>query len=939
MHRIHICFIVLLGMTLSPACRRVKTEKARYEVPPGFTLEAAASPEMTGSLISMTFDSLGRPVVSKEQLHPTTLIDRDGDGVFETEKVFSDKITHAQGMWFDGRTLYAIGKDVKEGQAGLYRMEDKDGDDAADTFDLMSRFERTMGEHGPHAIRRAPDGSVMVMLGNHTGVFPEQIDPLSPLKNYNEAQLLERYWDARGHAKGILAPGGVLTRWEQGSNSFSLVFGGMRNAYDFAFNREAEIFTFDSDMEWDINLPWYRPVRTLHAIPGADFGWRSGSGKLPADFIDTLPPLFEAGRGSPVGVEFYHHTAYPASYFDAFFEGDWSRGRILISRPVRDGASYRLMSEPREFVHGEPLNVTDLEVGPDGFVYFTMGGRGTNGGLYRIRYTRGWWEKLFTRSPEKGILAVVRQPQPLSSWGHAALRKAKASMGTDWNRQLEELIKDPRALTGDRIQAALILQRLGPPPSAELIRFLAEDKDTDIRAVAIYLAGMRTSGEAKALAAGALKDASPFVRRRAAEALVRQGLSPEQPEFAAAGSLLALLDDPDRFVRYAGRVALERVARAKWREEALKLEGPNGSIEALVALTRTAQSDSDLQPVLDRELALLKSHARASSDEIRLLRAIELTAIAYKEGLPEGARKEIHSVLIHRFPSSQVRLNMEYARLLAYCGQPEAIGRILGAIREDEEDPQLQMHYVYCLRAMKKGWTTDQKRKLINWFPKAAKWRGGASFTGYINFMFDSSLQFFDEDEKKMAYARLPEFAPVKEGEQHDREGRPSVLARQKGVQAYSPQEIFEFQMFDPMTSKANPGNGQKVFQDQCASCHRHGGIGKDFGPDLTTLTSRFQKKDILEAILWPSKTISDQYQSWIVETRDGDAVNGLLVSEDDKKMLLKTGDQERPVEVLKSNVKGKRLSKISIMPENVLDGYSMQQISDLMAFLLSASK
>lgn len=141
------------------------------------------------------------------------------------------------------------------------------------------------------------------------------------------------------------------------------------------------------------------------------------------------------------------------------------------------------------------------------------------------------------------------------------------------------------------------------------------------------------------------------------------------------------------------------------------------------------------------------------------------------------------------------------------------------------------------------------------------------------------------------------------------------------------------------MTSKANPGNGQKVFQDQCASCHRHGGIGKDFGPDLTTLTSRFQKKDILEAILWPSKTISDQYQSWIVETRDGDAVNGLLVSEDDKKMLLKTGDQERPVEVLKSNVKGKRLSKISIMPENVLDGYSMQQISDLMAFLLSASK
>jgi putative heme-binding domain-containing protein len=939
MHRIYVCSVVLLGMSLSPACRRVKTEKARYQVPPGFTLEVAAKPEMTGSLIAMTFDSLGRPVVSKEQLHPTILIDKDGDGVFETEKVFSGKITHAQGMWFDGRTLYAIGKDVKEGQAGLYRMEDKDGDDAADTFDLVSKFERTMGEHGPHAIRRAPDGTVMVMLGNHTAVFPDQIDPLSPLKNYNEAQLLERYWDARGHAKGILAPGGVLTRWNQGPNTFALVFGGMRNSYDFTFNREAEIFAFDSDMEWDINLPWYRPVRTLHAIPGADFGWRSGSGKLPADFIDTLPPLFEAGRGSPVGVEFYHHTAYPQSYFDALLEGDWSRGRILISRPVRSGATYRLASEPQEFVHGEPLNVTDLEVGPDGFVYFTMGGRGTNGGLYRIRYTQGWWEKLFARSPEKGILAVVRQPQPLSSWGHAALLRAKASMGPEWGKQLEELAKDARAATDDRVQAALILQRLGPAPSEELLKRLAEDRDTSLRAVAVYLAGMQDSAGAKAVAAGGLKDSDPFVRRRAAEALVRQGLSPDKPEWAPVENLLALLDDPDRFVRYAGRIALERVARAKWQDAALKLDGSHGSVEALVALTRTAQSDSDLQPVLQRELTMLKAGASGAGQEMRLLRAVELTAIAYKEGLPEAARKEIHADLVNRFPAAGDRLNMELARLLAYCGRPEAIGKILGAIRDDEEHPEMQMHYVYCLRTIKNGWTKDQKLKLMNWFPKAAKWRGGASFTGYINFMFDSCLQFFDEDEKKMAYARVPEFAPLKEGEKNEREGRPSVFARQKGVQAYSPQEIFEYQMFDPMTSKAKPGEGQKVFQDQCASCHRHGSIGKDFGPDLTTLTSRFQKKDILEAILWPSKTISDQYQSWIVETRDGDAINGLLVSEDDKKMILKTGDQERPVEVLKANVKGKRLSKISIMPENVLDGYNMQQISDLMAFLLSASR
>ncbi|HUQ93936.1 MAG TPA: HEAT repeat domain-containing protein [Bryobacteraceae bacterium] len=927
MYRIHI---VLLALALA-GCQKVKTEKSRFETPAGFSVEVVAKPEQTGSLINLTFDSLGRPVVSKEKEHPTTLIDRDGDGYFETEKVFSDKVTHAQGMWFEGRTLYATAHDVAEKQAGLYRMEDTDGDDVADTFERVSTFQRTMGEHGPHAIRRAPDGEMEIMLGNHTFPPADKINALSPLRNYHEGNLLERYWDARGHAKGILAPGGVLTRWNKEAKDFTLIFGGMRNAYDFAYNRDGERFTFDSDMEWDINLPWYRPVRSLHGIPGGDYGWRSGSENMPNDFSDTLPPFHEAGRGSPVGIEFYHHNAYPQGYFDAFLEADWSRGRILISYPKRAGATYRLQSGAVEFVHGEPLNVTDLEVGPDGSVYFTLGGRGTAGGLYRIAYKPGFWDKLFRKGPEKGILRATRQPQPLSSWGHAALQQLKQSMGETWAKDLEELARNPRASTDDRVQAALVLQRLGPKPSGELLRHLAEDRDPSVRAVAVYLAGGADTEPHKAIAAGGLKDADPFVRRRAAEALVRQNWAPVE-------ALLPLFEERDQFVRYAARVALERAPRENWQDGALKFESPEGRIEGFLALSRTAKSSTDLDPVLRNEIAMLKSKTLRRGDELRLLRAIQVTAIGHSDGLPETARKEIHSILLPRFPSPDRRLQMEYARMLAYCGQPEAIGKLLASLRDDEEDQQMQIHLVYCLRTMKNGWTKEQKQKLINWFPKASKWRGGASFTGFINFMFDSSLAFLDPDEVKAAYQRVPEFAPLKEGEKGV-DGRPSVVARQKGVQAYSPQEIYEFQMFDPMTLQAKPEEGKKIFEEQCASCHRHGSLGKDFGPDLTTLTSRFQKKDILEAILWPSKTVSDQYQSWIVETKDGDTMNGLLVSEDDRKMVLKTGDQERPIELGKANVKSKRLSKVSIMPENAMDGYGMAEVSNLMAFLLGGGK
>lgn len=934
-HHYAICVLLLAAA----GCQRVSKEKARFEVPSGFSVEEAAPAEKTGSLIAFTFDSFGRPVVSKERAHPTILLDNNNDGIFESEKVFSDKVTGAQGLWFEGRTLYAVARDTAEGQAGLYKMDDTNGDDVADTFERLSTFERTMGEHGPHDIRRAPDGSVTIMLGNHTGPPADKVDPQSPLANYGEAQLLERYWDARGHAKGILAPGGVLVRWNRENNTFTRIFGGMRNAYNHAYNRDGEAFTFDSDMEWDINMPWYRPVRSLHGVPGADYGWRSGSGKLPNDFLDTLPPFHEAGRGSPVGVEFYHHTVYPQTYFDAFFEGDWSRGRILISNPRRTGATYRVATEPREFVHGEPLNVTDVEVGPDGFLYFTMGGRDTQGGFYRVRYTPGWLEGVFRRGAPKGVLAVVRQPQPLSSWGHAALLKAKEQMADRWAPELQGLARDPGAATDDRVQAMLILQRLGPQPAAPMLVELAEDKDASVRAAAVYLAGLSASTETKRLAAGAVKDPDPFVRRRAAEALVRQGLSPDKEPWVSVENLVAMLGDPDRFVRYAGRLALERTPRAQWAKSALELAGPVAAIEGTLALTRTAASPEDLAPVVAKQLKMLKAGGLDVQREMALLRTIQVTAIAHRDGLSAAVREQIFEAIAPRFPAVYERFNMEYARLMAYTGHPKAIEEILAQLRSDENDPPLQIHYVYCLRTIKSGWTKEQKQKLVNWFPKAAKWRGGASFTGFINFLFDSSLEFMDESEKKYAYLRVPEFAPLKEGEEQTREGSPSVVARQKGVQAYSAQEIFEFQMFDPMTTKARPEAGQKLFEDQCASCHRFGSVGKDFGPDLTTLSSRFQKKDILEAILYPSKAISDQYQSWIVETKDGDAINGLLVSEDEKKIILKTGEQPRPVEIQKSNVKTRRLSQISIMPENVLDGYNMNEISSLMAYLLSPAK
>ena len=133
------------------------------------------------------------------------------------------------------------------------------------------------------------------------------------------------------------------------------------------------------------------------------------------------------------------------------------------------------------------------------------------------------------------------------------------------------------------------------------------------------------------------------------------------------------------------------------------------------------------------------------------------------------------------------------------------------------------------------------------------------------------------------------------------------------------------------------PDAGRPLFEERCAVCHRFGGIGKDVGPDLTTITSRFKKKDILESILWPSKVISDQYQAEMFELTDGKIVSGLIVRESAAAILVRTADApEKPVAVPKAQIKNRAPSTVSLMPEGLVDTLTAKQIADLLAFTMA---
>ena len=148
-----------------------------------------------------------------------------------------------------------------------------------------------------------------------------------------------------------------------------------------------------------------------------------------------------------------------------------------------------------------------------------------------------------------------------------------------------------------------------------------------------------------------------------------------------------------------------------------------------------------------------------------------------------------------------------------------------------------------------------------------------------------------------------------------------------------SREQLLETHMKDEKSGSA--AAGRPVYEKLCAGCHRFGAIGKDVGPDLTTLTSRFKRRDILESILWPSKIISDQYQSEMLELSDGSIVTGVLVRENATALLIRTGDNpEKPVVVTKARITNRAASTVSLMPEGLLETLSHEEAANLLAFV-----
>lgn len=922
---------------LMPDVDKSRSEKLgvqgeRFRTPEGFTVEQVATDELIGSIVNMTFDHKGRPALGAEKEGIWLLEDDDGDGKYDRKHAFTDKVRATHGMFYYGPGDLLVHSEGPDGP-GLYRLQDLDGDDVAEVVTRIQRSDAGIQEHGPHTIDRGPDGFLYVMYGNHAHPLRKP-DPASPYKGYQEDHLLPRYVDPRGHATEVMAPGGTIQRVHPDfeRDDWKEFCGGFRNAFDFSTNLSGEMVTFDSDMEWDYGLPWYRPVRVAHCVQGAEYGWRTGTSTMPFYYFDTLPSIDDIGRGSPVGTCFYYAYTYPQQYWGAYFMGDWSRGRIRVMFPKQKGAT--LEGKSLDFVLGEPLNVTDLDVGPDGRLYFAVGGRSTHGGLFRVNYAGEPW-----KAPQH---PVVEQPMPRSAWGQAALLAVKEDWGrARWRRELLQIANDTTQPADNRLRALEALQVHGPKPRVEELIALQEDPDPALRAQAIYLLGASEREVDPSVFRRALADSDPLVLRRGCEAFVRRvGEGPATVENVVRDMLLGYLDHQDQFVRYAARLALQRVDKSQWRDAVLNADfgiTPGQVLNGGLALVLTEPACDDTRELVAK-LAGLPADTMPEERLLEYARLVQMVIIRDKCEAPDYAelKSKLSPALLGRFPSEDWRVNREIQVLLAHFQESKAIAPMLAHLESDLPQEEA-IHTVFCLRVIKDGWTKQQRQQLVAWFDDGREIGGGASLEGYIKNLWDSSLENMPGPEAEVAKLRF------ERQQRKRREEAQALLAQQPNQQArnsgellqMSFDELAEYLEYDPMAYRTpNLEVGKAVFiRAKCAACHVFGSVGKGGGPDLSTVASRFRRKDLLEAIMYPSKVVSDQYTGVEITTTDGAKYLGILAGQNETTLTMVTIYGDR-LDVARDKIAEQKPSTASIMPEGLLNTLSLDELVQLVQYL-----
>ncbi len=853
---------------------------AGLKVPDGFVVTLFSGPELANDIYSLHIDSRGRVVVAGRG-YVRQLLDTDGDGKADKAvELIPAPADGPMGLLWESDTLFVTS------DGGVKKWTGVTGKEPSKAKPTTVMKVTTGGEHAAHAVRRGPDGKLYVLCGNMAGVSAKTI-------TVKDSPVTEP------------VAGGLLRLNDDGTD-VAVIADGFRNPYDFDFDVNGTPFTYDSDNERCVGLPWYEPTRFYRVLSGGNYGWLSPqhaqTWRMPPYNPYVVPPVVTAGRGSPTGVACYRHTRFPKEYQGGFFYADWTFGTIWFTNPTEKQPK----AIPFLSVTGENgFAPTGLAVDPtSGDLFVSIGGRGTRGSVYRISYSK----------TAKGE-SIPFDAKPLPKWEKPAAVPLKPELLTDAKTHAERLtvvcgwfealggVGDPkvkgtvwegytfRKPPKPEVLAALVpavtnvYPTNDPTLNRELIRFLAAAADDSAEGV--------VSGRL-------VKQADPVDRTHSLIVLGRMSAPLSRTDAARMSEALLTLD---------AAYATAGVPRdTNWSLRMSEVVTPAASGDQLLA------DAMNTHPAFGRAehlwLARAANVSRARAGEVFARHATE-GKFAWAAGHAEyigaldekTARPLLKKIAAAGFADAA-------AVQLAQWPKEEDRSLFVGGVGSTSADVVTK-----CAGALSKVGVNDSDLvpliRALRRFPDAKK--DAAVRTALVAVLKAHTREAFDAVAKWEAWLteKHPELAKKLGGTGYDAAAWAKRLAKID---------------FDAGSAE----KGKAVFaKAQCAACH-NGTTAT--GPSLVGVAKRFSRDDLLTAVLDPNRDVADRYRTTRFTTAD-QVYEGIVIYDAPDGVLLQTA-ADTTVRLAGKAIEGRKPGVLSLMPAGLMDALSDAEVADLLAYL-----
>ncbi|HBE69298.1 MAG TPA: dehydrogenase [Planctomycetaceae bacterium] len=961
---------------------------AAMQVPEGFRVQAIASEPDVKQPIAFALDDRGRVWVVEAYEYPQRAAgDKGRDRILIFEDTTGDGTLDSRKVFFDGLNLVS-GLEVGHGGVWvgaapyLLFIPDSNHDDVPDAEPqiLLDGWGYQDTHETLNAFCWGPDGW---LYGCH-GVFTHSKVGVPGAPDDQRTRINAGVWryHPKRHTFEVFAHGT--------SNPWGVDF----NTYGDAFITACVIphlyhmipgGRYQRQAGQHFNPATYDDIKTiadhLHYVGATP---HSGNGKSDS-----------AGGGhAHAGAMIYQGDTWPAKYHGQIFMNNIHGQRLNVDALRPSGSGYVGTHEPDFLLTGDQASqILNMRYGPDGDVimidWYDMQAchrrevevhDRSNGRIYKISYGEG-------NSEEYSQVDLAK---------HSNTDLAKLCLhSNEWySRHARRLLAERSHQPDEEVAASLRAATRSNPDATRRLRAMwalfgyeswtdkdfemgLKDNDPHVRGWAIrlhdqYLQSRWSESQLTELLPLARTDPSPIVRRELASLLMR---IPPAKRWDLAAALIAHAEDaddhnlpllywyaieplaeenPDRALALAvgasdsikllsrymlrrvagsgGEDAVQRLTTALASEESPKLRGLYLSALRKSLLGVKQLSAPEDWPMVYRELI--------QADE--LAQVVDTAALSLIFGhLPEASRTRLQSVANDHSLDSSIRISAIEG--LAAQSQPQDwswfvdLGVSIGAAT-DETHTSAPAVAAAAIGALSRFDNPNIAKRLLAAYPNlensgqriaistlCTRPAWAIALLKAIGGGKVSAKDLTADLARQLEYMESPDV---------DR-----LLAQHwGGVRATNSDKLATIVEYKKLiTDGARPtpdlGRGRLIFSKTCQRCHSLYGVGQNLGPDLTG-SNRKNLDYLLENIVDPSAVMSKEYQQTVILTVDGQALTGIAVEENQNALVLQTAESK--LTIAKEDIELRKLSPLSMMPENQLQAFSESEIRDLIAYLRS---